>query len=244
MFLNTRAFVLKKQKYNDKNCIVQLFTQKKGMLSFLIPLPSQGKRKKRGIYNLLYPLNEITLEFDYKEGKSLHFIKEADFHSIRMEIISDPIKSSIAFFLAEVLWRTFRKTAEDETLFEYISTTLDILELSHQGTANFHLTFLLRLLEQMGLVPHYIEAPKEENQWFDLQGLSFGSLQNLEASIPPEKAKFIPLFSRIKYPNMHLYKFTVAERREIADYLLSFYALHIEDFGRVRIQDILASLNR
>lgn len=241
MLLTTRGLVLKKQVYNDSKVIVSLLTECCGVVSYLVPLPGGARGKRAQMYRLIYPLSELLLEVEHREGRSLQEIREAEPAVLRIDTLSHPVKSSITFFLAEVLWRILRGTEEDTSIYTYISDSLEILEHSTRGIANFHIVFLYQLLHQLGLYPTEI-GHFRPGDWFDLGEARFVPSASYGASIPPHEASFLPTLCRINYSNMSCFRFSVEQRRTIIDYLLLYYSFHLNHFGELSTLQILTSM--
>lgn len=242
MILSTRAIVLGKQAYSDSFCIAHLFTEAVGMVSYRIPLNQSSRKSKAGqLRRLINPLSELNLVVEHRDGRTLQEIKEAEYATIRLDILSHPTKLSMAHFLSEVLTHILRETPGEESLFTYITNSLDILEHSSEGVANFHLAFLYQLLHHVGIAPRDYYSPYAKG-WFDLAESRYMDRAPLSPSIPPQEAAFLPLFARISYRNMRFFRFSVSERRGILHYLLTYYSLHFSHVGNLSSPDVLAQL--
>ena len=78
----------------------------------------------------------------YKEGKGLQKVKniglDIPFNSIPFNIN----KSSIAFFLAETLYKSIKEEEANDKLFDFLYNAIQVLDLKEKDYNNFHLLFL------------------------------------------------------------------------------------------------------
>ena len=70
------------------------------------------------------------------------------------EVFCNPVKNVLALFLSEVLFRVVEGDGARPPPFQYLFESIQLLELSDKGVANFHLVFLLRLLHYLGIYPN------------------------------------------------------------------------------------------
>ena len=115
MLQKTVGFVLHTLKYNDTSNIVDIYTRENGRASFLVSVPRSRKSAVKTV--LFQPLSMIEFEADYRPMSNLYRIKEAKSWYPFRTLPYDPYKSSIAMFLAEVLYRALREEAENGPLF-------------------------------------------------------------------------------------------------------------------------------
>ena len=99
MYLQTKGIVLNSVKYSESSIICKIYTSNFGLQSYLI----NGVRKKKGGSAYYQPLNILDLTVYHKEKNTLQRIKEAkpfyQYDSLPYAVE----KSSIAFFMAEIL---------------------------------------------------------------------------------------------------------------------------------------------
>jgi len=151
MLEKTKGIVLHHLKYGDSSLIVHIYTEHYGRKSFLIKGARSKKAKLRS--NLFSVLNILDLEFYYKEGKELLLIKEANRAKVFITIPFDIKKSLQAMFIAEVLNKCLIEEVSDPDLFEYLLNSLEYFDLTATDTANFHLSFLMKLTKYLGILP-------------------------------------------------------------------------------------------
>ena len=103
MLHKTRGIVFKTTSYSENSVIVQVFTEKFGMQSYMV---NGAKKPKAKIsLNMLQSLSLLDMVVYYKNTGNVQRIKELKNSPVLQTIPYDIIKSSIALFLNEVLYR-------------------------------------------------------------------------------------------------------------------------------------------
>lgn len=143
----TRGIVLHSMKYGERKMIVHIFTAQYGRRSYLAKLNAHNSG--RGLYQPLF-----VLDFDAWAGRGeLHHIEQPQLAFRLAELPFDIVKSTIALFLSELLYRLIQDGEADGGLYRFIEESVADLDGMGDGVANFHLWFLVRLTEYMGYAP-------------------------------------------------------------------------------------------
>lgn len=238
-FEKSKCVVLQTIAYKDNTAIVHLYSEKLGRTACFL---STSRSKKAGVKsNLFQPLSILELEIQVKTGKDIHQIKEAKTAYPLIQIYTSPIKSAIAMFVAEFLYRIIREHEQNKPLFGFIENSIHILELSEKGIANFHLVFLLRFTAYLGFFPD--ETKANNNGYFDLQNGIF-------AAHKPQHSHYLNLdqsaalanLLRINFENMSRFNYNRTQRHEIIAEILAYYRLHLNDFPAIKSLDVLKML--
>lgn len=236
MLHKTRAIVLKVTDYGEASVIVQLFTEKLGVQSYIIN--GVNKPKAKVSRNMLQPLHLLDLVVYHKSTGSIQRIKEIKAAVILKHIPYDIAKSSITMFLNEILYKAIKQQVPDEQMFDYIFGSIELLDNLDAGIANFHLVFMIGLTRFIGFFPSDVNAV--DTSYFDLHNGVFSNTRpesNFYLS-PPHTAHFKQLLI-YGYNNLAAIVLTNTERRYLLSRLLEYYALHVEGFGNIRSQDVL-----
>jgi len=236
MLYKTRGIVLKTTLYSENSVIVQLFTEKFGMQSYMI----SGVKKPRAkiSMNMLQPLHLVEMVVYHKHNTSIQRIKELRPSPVFKSIPYDIIKSTMALFLNEVLYKSIRQQVTDEHLFEFIFNAVCWLDECGEANVNFHLSFLLKLSMFLGFAPG--TAIKSGEVYFDLREGAFKPvmpahphfLENRDAEV------FISLFN-LPFEKIGQIRSDNRMRRNILDKILIYYTLHTASFGDIRSHQVL-----
>lgn len=189
----------------------------------------------------LQPLSLVEIEVEIRSDKDLHRIKEARLTDIFVKIPADPIKNALALFVAEFLYRTVKEPQTDKHMFLFLHHSILILEHSHQGIANFHLTMLLHMTRFLGFFPNAENVGS--SFYFDmLNGIFTSACPTHKHILRPTESAVLYKLMRISYDNMHRFQFSRVERTQILNLMISYYRIHLSEFGEIKSLPILSEL--
>lgn len=237
MLETTQGIVLHYNRYNDDSAIVDIFTQSRGSIPFLVR--DRRQQRKGGLHmTLLRPLNIVELVFDFRPSSSLQKIQELHIAHCYTSLPYHPIKETVALFLSEFLHGALRNEIRNADLYHYLLYSLKWFDATNEGLANFHLAFLIRLTYYLGFWPNIKD--KENLLFFDLRD---GTTTNTEPMhgffLKGEEAATVPRFLRMNPRNMHKFRITRQQRARILDVLILYYQLHVPEFRNLRSLSVL-----
>lgn len=236
MLHKTVGIVLQTTKYSDTSIIVNMYTQHFGLQSYMISGARSKKSKSKA--TLFQPLALVDMEVINSEKSTLHRISEISVHYHYTQIPFNIIKSTVAIFLNELLARSLKESHPDEDMFEFIKNSLQILDLSQDSTANFHLCFMIQLSRYLGFYPQGVFG--ENASVFDLQE---GKFVNYTPQHPhylhaKQSSLFYALMT-VGYDSVHLLSFDRTERKQLLQAMILYYQLHISSFGVLKSLEVL-----
>lgn len=220
MYEKTPAIVLHLTRHTDKTSIVHLYTRSHGRINCAVNNLHGRKSNTRSA--LFMPLSLLHIEANMQHA--LPRIKEAQILFPYPSTASDPIKRSIALFMAEVLYRSLQQPEADEALFDYIYTSIASLE-GEAVTANFHLHFLIQLSAYLGFYPNI----EETGAYFDLQnGVCCTTLPLHAHVMTPNQTE---LFKQLCTGN-ETARMSRSDRQQLLEKLLLYFHLQLLPSGR------------
>jgi DNA repair protein RecO (recombination protein O) len=236
MLHKTRGIVFKTTDYSENSIIVQIFTEKFGLQSYIVNGAKKPKAKMNR--NIFQPLHLLDMVVYHKNAGNVQRIKEVKNSPLLQSIPYDVIKSSLAIFLNEVLYKAVRQQSADENLFGFIFSSIEWLDNETDGLANFHLLFLIKLTRYLGFYPD--RYPAGNADYFDLKNGVFTRYKpdSVLYLLPPYTGKFHMLLE-CSFENLPQIKLTNDDRRYLIQKLLEYYALHVESFGNIRSHEVL-----
>ena len=236
MLHKTRGIVLKTTDYAENSVIVKIFTQKFGLQSYLINGVKKPKAKIR--LNMLQPLHILDMVVYHKPNGGIQRISDARSEPILQSIPYDIVKSSLILFMNEMIYKSLKQEDDDEVMFEFIEKSIELLDKSEKGLANFHLIFLMKLTRFLGFYPDMSFA--DSSSFFDLKNGVFVKYQPPHSFFIEEKyiANWIAIL-RNSLDNFLEIKFDATTRRCFIQKIIDYYTLHIESFGEVKSHIIL-----
>jgi len=236
MLHKTRGIVFKTTDYGESSVIVQVFTEKFGLQSYMVN--GAKKPKAKIARNMLQPLHLLDMVVYHKNTGNVQRIAELKNSPALQTIPYDVIKSCVAMFLNEVLYKAVRQQSADENLFGFVFSAIEWLDHQTAGLANFHLLFLIQLTRYIGFYPDRYLAGDAD--YFDLKNGVFCRYKpdsTLYLS-PPHTQNFTALL-QCSFENILQLKLSNDDRRYLIQKLLEYYTLHIEGFGNIRSHEVL-----
>ncbi len=231
-----RGIVLHTLKYGDKSMIVYLLTDVGGRQSFMV----QGVRSSRGHGSkagLFQPIFAVEFEGLQSSKMELHRFKEVHSGQLLHSIPFDVRKSTIALFMAEVLYRLVRESEPNPDLFEFVWHSVGALDALQEGVANFHLWFLSNLSAFLGFFPqgHY-----HTGDWFDIREGCYTSTQPLHTlHFTPENSCFLRDFTECDVTCLAEIGMNRTQRVSFMQSLLTYYGYHLDAIRAVQSVQIL-----
>lgn len=236
MLHKTRGIVLKTTDYAENSVIVKIFTQKFGLQSYLINGVKKPKSKIR--LNMLQPLHILDMVVYHKPNGGIQRISDARSEPILQSIPYDIVKSSLVMFMNEMIYKSLKQENHDEVMYEFIEKSVELLDNTDIGIANFHLIFLMKLTRFLGFYPDMSFA--DTYSFFDLKNGVFLKHQPPHSFFIEEK--FISHWISILRNSMDNFleiKIDASTRKYFIQKVIDYYALHIENFGEVKSHIIL-----
>jgi DNA repair protein RecO (recombination protein O) len=239
MLHKTRGIVLKTTAYGDTSVVVQMFTEKFGIQSYMINGVKKPKAKIR--MNMLQPLHLVDMIVYHKMNTSIQRISELRPALIFRSIPYDIIKSTIVMFLNEVLYKSIRQQYTDEQLFDFIFSSISWFDEIGELSVNFHLAFLLKLTRFLGFAPSM--ESRSDHSYFDLQEGAFSSVPPVHPHYlnKEDAGLFIALFTT-SFDKLQDIQMSNVGRRILLEKILVFYTLHTASFGNIHSHQVLQEI--
>lgn len=236
MLHKTRGIVLKTTLYSESSVVVQIFTEKFGIQSYLI----NGVKKTRAkiSMNMLQPLHLVDMVVYHKANGNIQRVSELRPSPVFRSIPYDITKRTIILFLNEVLYKSIRQQMADERLFEFIFSSICWFDECADGNINFHLAFLLKLSRFLGFAPN--TTLSSDHFYFDLQEGDFKSRMPVHPHFlnKEDASLFIGLYTS-PFEKINEIKAENKTRRLVLDKILIYYALHTASFGEIHSHQVL-----
>ena len=236
MLFTTKGIVLHHFKYSEKSVIAKIYTEKFGLQSYILNGVRSAKSKNKAVY--LQPLSLVEINANYKEKKGLQQIKNIQLAIAYNSIPFNIGKTSIAFFIAEILYKSIKEEETNYTLFEFLYNSLQLLDLKETNYADFHLIFMAQLCYFLGIPPQNKDIDSK-HIYFDLQEGIFLPHQ------PPHQAYTDSITSNLlveilnaNFDNTTL-SLNYSDRKKVLKALLDYYNLHLSNFENLKSLAVL-----
>lgn len=236
MLFKTRGIVLHHIKYSETSVIVTIYTELFGRQSYLINGVRSKKAKIKA--NILQPLFLLDMEVYHKPKRDLQRVKEVQNDFIFNSLPYDIRKSTVALFIAEILYKTIQEQEPNSDLFSYLYNSIQVFDLKEEGATNFHLYFLIHLTKYLGFFPE--NNYSETYPYFDLKAGRFVQLKPLHLFFLYKDDSAILSGLIVFSENQHdQLKITSSSRINILEKILDYYSLHNEGVSNVKSLSVL-----
>jgi DNA repair protein RecO (recombination protein O) len=215
---------LHRYPFSESSAIVSYYTRDHGFQKYIF----LGAKKKG---SQLFPLNVQELETFHRPDSELGKLSSAKNALPNLEIPFHPIRSSIAFLLAEIILKCLNHTEEDKVLFKFLYESVEELNETDE-LALFPLRFLIGFSSFLGFEPHITE---ENPTCFHLDDGNFDRFPKAQNTIQGEPMLLLMQLMQ----NKENIKSNLACRRAAMDGLLLYYRYHIENFGKLKSKEII-----
>ena len=242
MLYTTKGIVIHHFKYSEKSVIAKIYTEKYGLQSFLLNGVRNSKSKNKAAY--LQPLSLVEINAFHKEKKGLQQLKNIQLANPYTSIPFNINKTSIAFFLAEILYKSIKEEEPNEALFEFLYHAFQVLDLETSNYANFHLLFLGQLSKFLGFYPQNTAIDYTGNIYFDLQEGFFTHLepQHKLYTKSPLSNQLINILNTAVSNNKSSLVLDYHSRKTLLNTFLNYYSLHLSNFDNFKSLEILEAV--
>jgi DNA repair protein RecO (recombination protein O) len=246
MLHKTRGIALHTVKFSETSIIAKIYTELFGLQSYLI----RGIRKQRAKIKpgLFQPLTILELTVYHKETGTLQSLKEVHNLFPYQSLPFDIMKSSIALFMNELIYKSIREEEPNQELFGFLFETCVELDSLKSNSNLFPLLFALKLTKFLGFMPHPDESSGKE---------IFNMREGVFQENIPEHKYYLrpPLTTLLKdllkpesstSPDKSLIgehqPESLKSRNELLEQILIYYKLHLPDFREIRSHRILHTI--
>lgn len=232
-----RGVVLHTLKYGDSSMVAYLLTDVGGRRSFMVQgvRSRHGRGSKLALFQPMFPLEFEGLEPASATG--MHRFREVRSAWALQGIPFDIRKSTMALFMAEVLYRLVRESEPNEALFDFVWGSVAALDAMQEGVANFHLWFLANLCRLMGFSPGNAYAP---GSWFDIrEGLYVAARPAHTSVLSQENARTLNDMIECDVRLLAEIGLNRTQRTEFLDAMLSYLGYHLDAVTAVQSVRIL-----
>jgi len=222
-----KAIFLHRIPYSESSLIVTLYTFNNGLQKMLF----QGGKKKSAV---LFPLAIGEITYYSRPESTLGKLTAFETSFPLQSITSNPFKSIIVFFLAEIIQNCLRTEEKETNIFRFLEDVILSLE-SSDDIANFPVQFLIDFAEQLGIHPH-IEI--ENGRYFNLNEGLIGNFSNT-GDVLVQGPIVEALQQQLTTGEIHL---NSALRKELLSIMLQYYQMHIPQFKDLKTLEIVREI--
>ncbi|MFZ4398580.1 MAG: DNA repair protein RecO [Bacteroidales bacterium] len=237
MLSTTRGIVLGHINFSETSVIAKVYTENYGLQSYII----KGMRKIKSStkLSLLEHLSLIEIVAYHKEHSTgIRIVKEIKSIYRFQSIPYDIGKSSIALFINEILYKSLHEEEKNPALFEFLFHSIQILDVTPERYADFHLLFMVQYSKYLGFFPR--NNYDEKHRFLNLKEGNFQSLQPIDAEYLeyPLSEKVFKMLNT-NFEDITLLNFNKSDRRILLDKMITFYRLQHSGFNKINSHLVL-----
>lgn len=234
-----KGIVLSTVKYGDKAVIVQMLTDTFGRQNYIVQ--GLGSPKSRGSkLALLQPLFALQFEGIISDKSELHRMRDVQSGILLRTVPYDIRKSTIALFIAEVLYRLVGESEANQMLFDFVWGSVEVLDNMEEGVANFHLWFMAHLSRFLGFSPG---NEYTEGCWFDMREGEYTPIQpQHNRAMNRHYTKLLKDLMECDVESLGEMPLNRQERVDMLTALVDYYSLHLDMISKVQSIAILQQL--
>ena len=239
----TKGIVLRTVKYGETSLIVTIYTELFGVQSYMVNGVRTSSRKGPGKANLFQPAAILDLVVYHNELKNLQRIREFKWAVLYQHIFFDVIRNAAALFMVELLQKCIRQPEPNADLFYFIEDSfLHLDEAQGRVLANLPLFFTLHLAGFFGF--RIDEGASGRASYFDLREGQFVPEHPhhpnvLEGNYSYLTAQLLRARQPLELQELALNQDT---RRILLQAYITFYSLHVAEFGEMRTLPVLQTI--
>ncbi|MNJ83517.1 DNA repair protein RecO [compost metagenome] len=228
-----KAIVLSRLSYSESSLIVNLFTLEAGLQTFLF----QGAKKKKGL--ILFPLELVEIAYYKRNDSSLMKLTEMQALEPLHHLLDNPLKSSIAFFISELMMNCLRDNHQDKRLFQFLSEEIQWLNLSEE-LSNYLIWFLAQISKLEGFQP---EIQDVNPRYFELQEGKFtNELPFLPSYLEESWLHWLTDSLRLEKTDFLAVSIPKEERVKLIDAWLEYYQFHVSGMRKMKSLEVIRTV--
>ena len=243
MLIKTRGICLHTTKYGETSVIAQVFTEEKGLQSYII----SGVRaaKPRVAPSLLQPMTLLDMVAYWRESeeRKLYRTKELRAAYTFERVPFELPRGAVALFAAEVTLRALRESEAPPDLFSFVERFVVYLDVTPHPLANLPAYFLLEIASFLGVQP---EVPDFGGPYYfdQTQGYFVPEAPEHFRYADPDVSELLVRLSGCGMEDAHEVASTRASRNGAIAALLDYLRGHFERFAGVTSHRVLGDLFR
>ncbi|RZJ38613.1 MAG: DNA repair protein RecO [Chryseobacterium sp.] len=224
--MTQEVFLLSYTKYGDHDAVLHCFCRENGFESFFANGIYAPRNKKKAF---LFPLNELLLYTSDKKKNIQNVLKIEQKNTESFS--SDVRKSSILFFISDLLNQVLRNENQNVGIYSEISVFLSQLQIDNFQS---HLIFIFRLLKQQGLQPLFSDKTYLNPET--------GNFEDVEVHHFFNKTISDIWKDLITTQDPYSIKLSRMEKQNFLDSVLIYFHYHFTDFREPRSLEIIKEI--
>ncbi|MBL4658157.1 MAG: DNA repair protein RecO [Flavobacteriales bacterium] len=225
--------------YGESSVVTKIYTELFGLQSYII----NGVRSKKARIksNILQPLSVLDMDVYNRDNRDLQRVKDAHSVNPNSAFGTDVVKGSLAFFIAEVIYRSIQEEEPNQRLFNFLFNFIQALEQEQGSVSNYHLIFMLELSMHLGFYP--APAPNGEDSYFDKrEGVFCEGVPHHGDWMDTDSSALLRKIMSCGVENVSEMDMNTDQRNDLVQHLIAYYNLHLPTKFEIRSHKILQTI--
>lgn len=239
----TKGIVLRTVRYGETSIIASIFTELFGLQSYLMNGVRVTSKKGTGKGNMLQPGAILDMVVYHNDLKNLQRVKDFKWAYVYENIFFNVFRNSIALFMVELLQRSIKQPEANPPLYNFVEDAFIHLDKAgDSAAANFALYFAINLSRFYGFM--IADRYSEKSNILDLmEGRYVSDKPDHLHFLEHEYSRVVSDLLKVMQPDelAHI-KLNQETRRLLLHAFETFYALHIQDFGKMKTLPVLEAV--
>lgn len=236
------GIVLHTIKHGERALVAYVLTDIAGRETYLIRgIGSvRSKEGRWGRASFFQPMFPIEFNGFVPPKSNMHSMREVRLSSPLRCIPFDVRKSTIALFMAEIIYKLVKEEEQNLPLFEFVKKSVFALDQMEDGVANFHLWFLVGLSRYLGFYPsnEYVEG-----DYFDIVNGCFKRGVPLHRFvINEENSRLLYELMDCEVSDLGNIKLSRRQRNDFIESLLSYFGYYLDTMNSIQSIKILTEV--
>lgn len=228
-----RGILLKRFNYSETSLILHFFTLEDGFQAYIF----RGGKKKKG--NILQALSIVEIASYHRKDDELKKVTEVSSLFVPQSLPYNPIKSGLAFFMAEVLSQVLYEIDVDSKMFYFLEHEIKWIDDSNELT-NYPIWFLIKLADKIDVG---IQVNNKDGAIFNFQE-GIISNQTPTASFF-EKDEVVPIIAELlecQKTDFLAKQIHKNHRKKIINHLIHYFQFHINGFKPSKSLEVMQTV--
>ena len=236
MIITTHGIVLRAIKYSETSFICDIFTEERGMQSYIV----SGVRKKKAKISpsLLQVMSIVELVAYHKDGRELNRITELKSAFVFQQIPFDVVRGAVGLFMTELVQKTVQEHEENQPLYDFLYQSFTFLDETTNGIANIHVVFMVQLTSYLGFMMD--DNRSETMPYFDAKEGRFKKVRTAnQDGLNEELSEVLYAFGQLPLSDSHLVKLSRDNRKTLVKVMMRYYQHRIDSFSTLNSFQVL-----
>jgi len=153
---------------------------------------------------------------------------------------SDASISTVALFIAEVLYKSIREEEPNQRLFSFLIDSFEQLR-GPNLSPNFHIYFMLQLSKYLGFYPS-LSKPDVQKFFDKREGIFTNEMPEHPDYIASPVSQYLSQVLQSEFSDLSAIKLPAEDRKELLEHVVSFYEHHVPGMGKIKSHRVLMSV--